>query len=377
MLRSFLPVGQGAFYLESFDFDDYKCNIVFDCGSSTRQGIIEQLINREFASGETIDAIFLSHLDEDHINGLPYLLDRCKVKNLFFPLITDADKVYMQLNALLANEKNSFLQRFIANPTSVVHTGEKESMTHLFAVFADGYEGEYNIESESNFMHYIPSGTDVAPILSGLQNKPWKLVPYNFKQKSRLVQLKNAVIRIFGCDNDSVDDTIRKLLQDYPQDEQSIKEAYKAVSGSFNINSMTLFSGIVDHNVKQNLLASNKCCCYCDCLGEKESGCLYLGDYDASSRLRWDALKEAYNEYWGYIGCIQIPHHGSTYNYNKEIADIHAFNVISAGSKSKYHPSRSVLLDLFNSSCTAFVVTEEENSRVDLAVNLFYGKFKY
>ena len=36
MIRSFLPVGQGAFYCEQFmwNFETERINIVYDCGSS-------------------------------------------------------------------------------------------------------------------------------------------------------------------------------------------------------------------------------------------------------------------------------------------------------------------------------------------------------
>lgn len=42
MFRSFLPVGQGAFYVERF-FDaneQSKYNVVYDCGSSTSLNIV-------------------------------------------------------------------------------------------------------------------------------------------------------------------------------------------------------------------------------------------------------------------------------------------------------------------------------------------------
>ena len=39
MIRSFLPVGQGAFYCEQFmwNFETERINIVYDCGSSTNR----------------------------------------------------------------------------------------------------------------------------------------------------------------------------------------------------------------------------------------------------------------------------------------------------------------------------------------------------
>ena len=92
VLRSFLPVGQGAFYLEQFRIGDEKINIIYDCGSSTSFEILRKRITENLSSGSSIHAVFISHFDEDHINGLPYLLSNYKVKNLFLPLITENER---------------------------------------------------------------------------------------------------------------------------------------------------------------------------------------------------------------------------------------------------------------------------------------------
>lgn len=84
VIRSFLPVGQGAFYLEQFMFNEEKINIIYDCGSNTDCKLVEGQIRDNFEEGAKIHAVFLSHLDADHINGLPYLLKRCNVKKCFF-----------------------------------------------------------------------------------------------------------------------------------------------------------------------------------------------------------------------------------------------------------------------------------------------------
>ena len=55
MIRSFLPVGQGAFYCEQF-MDDLKrewVNVVYDCGSSTNVKLVEEQIKNNFESERT------------------------------------------------------------------------------------------------------------------------------------------------------------------------------------------------------------------------------------------------------------------------------------------------------------------------------------
>lgn len=97
MIRSFLPVGQGAFYCEQF-MDDLKrewVNVVYDCGSSTNVKLVEEQIKNNFEKDEIIHAVFISHLDEDHINGIPFLLKYCNVNKIFFPLLTESDAKYI------------------------------------------------------------------------------------------------------------------------------------------------------------------------------------------------------------------------------------------------------------------------------------------
>ena len=97
-----------------------------------------------------------------------------------------------------------------------------------------------------------------------------------------------------------------------------------------------------------------------------------MGDYDASGTQKWKELRDAYNEYWGYIGCVQIPHHGSHHNYNSKIAELNAINVISAGYENSYrHPHSSVIKDLMLNDCVVHIVTENIGSQVDLKVNLY------
>lgn len=90
MVRSFLPIGQGACYLERFHVCDDKGNnitVLYDCGSMKSLQLLEDCLSNNLNDGSTIHAAFISHFDEDHVNGLPYLLRNYRVKHLFIPLI--------------------------------------------------------------------------------------------------------------------------------------------------------------------------------------------------------------------------------------------------------------------------------------------------
>lgn len=369
MLRSFLPVGQGAFYRETFNLKDGRHTIIYDCGSLTDQSIVKQQIRDEFKSGEVIDAVFISHLDEDHINGLPVLLQHCQVKNLFFPLVTTEDKVYLKLKALLSVDKKSFLYSFIENPYNAINSLGVYDVPRLNQVGTVDGENWNGVDAR-----YISSGENVVNKLDSVLDKKidWELIPFNFRQKKRIDEFKKAIADIFGCSTELIEKKVEDIIDNYPKDKDQIKEAYKQVRGTFNTNSMTLFSGTKNSRIRQHYAIPKRYFCACRCQTFTENGCLYMGDYDASGTQKWKDLKEAYNQYWEYIGCIQIPHHGSHHNYNGKIAELNVINVISAGYKNRYrHPNSSVIKDLILNDCVVHIVTENIGSQVDLKVDLF------
>lgn len=369
MLRSFLPVGQGAFYRETFNLKEGMHTIVYDCGSLTDLSIVERQIKHEFKRRETVDAVFISHFDEDHINGLPFLLKHCNVKNLFFPLVTTKDKAYLKLKLLLSADKESFLYKFIDNPQDAIDGLDVDNNVNLLSVGVK--ENEY---VNNNNVGIISSGTNVVDLLGfDLKGKfAWDMIPFNFRQGERIDELKKAVAKIFHCGKDKTEDKIEELINNYPKDKDKIKEMYKQVKGTFNTNSMTLFSGTKNSCIGQYYAISKRYFCACYYQFSTENGCLYMGDYDASGTQKWKNLRDAYNEYWEYIGCVQIPHHGSRQSYNNAIAELNAINIISAGCKNSYrHPHSFVIKDLVMNNCLIHIVTENIGSQVDLKVDVF------
>lgn len=86
--RILSPVGLGGFDIEHID----GTTIVFDCGSRPKQ-IIENCIlhYRDYLDSmgvnTIIDYLFLSHFDQDHINGLNVLSQYFTIKNIIVPYI--------------------------------------------------------------------------------------------------------------------------------------------------------------------------------------------------------------------------------------------------------------------------------------------------
>lgn len=169
MIRSFLPVGQGAFYLESFErYKEQPINIVYDCGSLSGEHIVKAEIRNNFQEKETINAVFISHLHRDHINGLPYLLQYCNVKNIFLPLITEENRKWLLFKDLVESSSLSpvatdFVRKFLKDPYLAISEITQTSPV-IYYIYQ---ENQTQIEQIDDFlfnnnMRHLRSGQNVA-----------------------------------------------------------------------------------------------------------------------------------------------------------------------------------------------------------------------
>lgn len=388
MLRNFLPVGQGAFYLERFETKGERINVVYDCGSLTNVKIVEKEIRSNFSKGEKIEIVFISHVDQDHINGLEYLLKYCKVRNIVFPYTNREGKIALTVDYFCNNNNPSyddFTCEFINNPYNALRRYDSDARLWVVSDEYDNNESndrDYYIENEE--FKIIRSGENLVEYLIDnriISKIEWEYIPFNFREDNRKKQFFDELdnnLRDMGLSLDQIG--IYNILKQWtkPNIQKAIIDAYKKVKGSLNTNSMVLFSGIRDNNIHQwriNPYDSFYYCCHkcIDCYDcyLRKNGCLYTGDYEADGKFKWSELKNAYSRYWEYIGCVQIPHHGSYRNYNQEFALMNAYFVISAGFKNKWrHPSGSVIKDLLSKNKYPLIVTEHHNSEVILKVDI-------
>lgn len=190
--RIFHPVGQGAFYTESFeDKQDSKYQprmVVYDCGSEQDKKLNAYLESYfpEKSSQQVIDAVFISHLHNDHINGLPNLLKLTKVKKIFLPLFTPSKIV----EAFLFNKAfYSISESKNANDTILMLLRGGTKYPQLIEI--EEFNGDtitngelYNIDDEQNSIHKIAAGTKITlglndKICSQPSNPIWVYIPFN------------------------------------------------------------------------------------------------------------------------------------------------------------------------------------------------------
>lgn len=384
MQREILPVGQGAFCLERF-FNRFEAvpegedrvNVVCDCGSSSGHDLLRKQIDISFRYGETIHALFLSHFDEDHVNGLEYLLRHNRVEHIFFPLLTSEDKALLRLQHRLSNAhaasagEYSFWLRFALNPFDAIREIRLEYSPMLHPVRSQEEDSPYEPDQQE-FTAPVSSGFDVFDIVCGsvksthpIRRTQWQYIPFHFRDKARRELLKQALREEFGtCDPEK----LLKLLNAGLLHRKEIKAVYQKIPGSLNTNSMTLFSGERSDHLMQAFTCERP---YENCCGyfEAKSGALYMGDYDAYGAQKWQQLQNAYRDVLPYIGCLQVPHHGSKHNFNPGLLDLEDCRLyfISAGLHNRYkHPSGGVVKDILFSGKCLRIVSERPDSKITM-----------
>ena len=349
MTRTFHPIGQGAFYSEEFYNSEKGCifRAVYDCGSLKYCGLqrnsdgtplkrkdIEERVVQAFPDGHGVDILFVSHLDDDHVNLIPCLKpfkDR-QIRRVILPLLS-AEERYMLTGYHLSRSRwgkisdalNSIINNpedYFGNDTKVTFVRPADEERSLMGNEVDDEGvGVDDLQREVPSLTKISIGNNLPD--SGRMLR-WLLIPYNHKPE-RYSDLKNKLENAFGAGfqiaNLKDPDFVIKNLKD-------LRRCYKALSDGINRNSMALYSGPLDDTCLSSIGDVVGCDIwgrYCPCdqfaeywldrvLRHEQSsvfhgspGCLYTGDVSLD-----DAdLTRVFGRYVKNIGMVQLPHHGS------------------------------------------------------------------
>ncbi|RXZ70185.1 MBL fold metallo-hydrolase [Fusobacterium necrophorum] len=367
MIRTFVGVGQGNFYVEKFS--EKNITVIYDCGSLNKEELIKK-IDKTLSQDKTIDLLFVSHFHQDHINGIPYLLENYNIKTIVLPFLTPENKKIMEMTYLIELESKGPIEKntimndevycFINNPDKFILEKNKKKNQNI-----KERERKYTISiyyvlddiSKKQNENYIVGGTDFSNILK-LNRIDWHYIPFNFRDEDLIIDLQKRILGVFedfySCD------LIELAL------EERKKEVWKAIGKIYkdtikrtevNTNSMVIFSGPTQQGwigewgggIEILLLREVLHEMVCK-LGDLKVGCLYTGDYNANKNEGFKKLEKFFGKYWNEIGYFQIPHHGSDHNFSKDFLRGDIFYIISClQEKNPYgHPGKNLQNGLSN-----------------------------
>lgn len=328
--RCFFDVGDALFAVEQINGH----NFVYDCGGQ-KMSLVENAIKKAFKKGDEIEAVFISHYDADHINGIFFLLNHCNVKRLILPMMTNAIKLIL---LILQNYKGG-LDEFIIDPEEYVR---KISQKTKVIFVNENIEHPFDSENVRDISfdelsqlpqnrNWIKSGTRITDnTLLFWVYIPMCIVTLTNKQEVDFIAKLHDLLglpvptgkvdvkqfwkdhKLYGGGRDKTSDKVHIL--------NKIKTAIQAIipdldDKGINAASQTLYSGPCCHSKPIRI------------------GCLYMGDFDAKEN--WDKLKPVYENYQKNVRIVQVPHHGSENSFTDEIIGVNTLAVVSVNLKSK------------------------------------------
>lgn len=388
MIRTFHSIGQGAFYTEEFD----NFTFVYDCGTATvgvdahgkstnSKARINTYVMDYFESGKIINFLFISHFHRDHINGLEYLLSKYTVKRIFIPQYDIYERVIELFNT--SNEGdyekidiNLFDNKLILDPIETIKSISIDTeVTLVRHDYGDSIIEDDISDYEVSPDNYLNSGELLS---SPIPN--WIFIPINYKDKLRSHEFSEKLKKL-NIEFRNTDDFV-KAWGDKDK-RNNIISIFNRLSGKANENSMVVYSGSSINNylfsdinhisltgkeIEESRINFHK-----NILGMNESGCIYFGDFEARNEYALELVKQRLGEYYDSACTIQIPHHGSCYNYTKKIykkEPVYVYSVISYGTKNTYgHPSSFTTESILNNNGILLEVTENPSSRLHFVID--------
>lgn len=367
--RIFHPVGQGAFYSEHFEDNNYSFNIVYDCGVLKAITHGEKVVSQAFTKDDEIDILFISHLDYDHISLVKKLKDTVKrIKRVILPLVVDKNYILSFYKAINNGSMYNDVIKLIRNPEE--YFGESTKITFVNPVeegqpIHESYEPT-NVERIGN---RINSGTAIR-----FNHPDWIFIPFNHKFKERRNRLEDKLNKA-GLSTADIDDSNVALGNLTDEKKRKIlKKIYDKVDGNINENSMFLYSGPSANTTNNGFSYRLVCSCYRDCCSdcfhnchnyrhiqfiiEDRPACIYCGDGDLN---KVDILREI-RALKKNVGTFQIPHHGSIKSFNKDKIKGNCICPISVGNNNYGHPSSRVIADILGEDSVPIIVSDDKFS---------------
>lgn len=363
IIRTIHPVGQGGFYTETLESDSGKHTVVYDCGGSSKKSMEEYLkkyVNKDSSGNKMeIDAVFISHLHADHVNGLEYLLNNANVHFLILPQLTEEMKwealVYNRCHHPDGGAVNQFILGLYGDngynfDARIVQVNPAEPETQ---VSIEGDRRRFEVTSFLHNKNEIHSGAQLG-IVDG-----WMYIPYNPPVKNRRKDLCTEIKAGLGLSDDFTFMELPAILKNKKTVERC-RSIYESCFGkNHNSYSMTLFSGTWD---PERFLILPK---YRHRLPIKyrfhSPNCLYTGDFEPNPFIV--DLIRFYQPLWETICYIQVPHHGSRENYHPSLYEFAERGFISVGETNRYHhPNIDTLIQIHDDGCYPVVVTENLNT---------------
>lgn len=334
-------VGQGDSFLIQHSDCTKRPPLLVDTGCANKS-VYKKILSKGISIDDALD-VMITHSHSDHMNGLPDILNKYTVKNLFIPYYLPE---MLQITKILGRKFKKF----------PVHILDK--MKHFNTILLNAGDYVYGSNNNNDFKVLYPQSE-----LDGV---------FGYLHPTSDTQLSNVITRLneLGLEV-SLDDILAYYPEFYPQDSQQeyVIQAREFIRRVFASMSMFVFHSTAKNiipKIRKHLeLISNHTSIVFRCHSKSQDNenivWLFTGDADIDSFMNiyargpWDLHN---------IDMLKVPHHGSRENLNSFVLNLinPSYAVISHDNKSKNsfdgHPNDSVIKALERENISVFYTND-------------------
>lgn len=366
------PVGQGGMMSGMLQISGGKLHWVYDCGSNQRESR-----NREIARVArqgSVDMLFLSHLDSDHVDGIDRLLTSTSVKEVILPYLNDIDRLVAAARDISAGQLTGNFTNMLSDMEGWFRERGVETITFI-RPRSDGDEGprpdfpakggeggpegpikpqwitseseqaEQSLENGQSFIERTFQTSAFALTIAASGSLDWIFSPYAHRPTDeQLRAFRTKLISHFGASNQP--QAVLKAILFSDSERKKLKECYDEIWSDHNLVSMALYAGpFTDAKpwTHARLRSRNRHCLY---FGKsQEVGWLLTGDAHLDVEIRRLNFLNHYGSLLDRVQVFGLPHHGSKHNFHPKLLQPMpnlSHCVAAAGPNSHGHPGEAV-----------------------------------
>jgi len=418
-LRRQHAVGQGAFHSGAILSGGRRFNYVYDCGSQNTSALKQCIANyRSVNPARRIDALVVSHLDADHVNGLDALLSEFTVVDVFLPYLTPLKRALLALIDSASGTRNAGLHDLFLDPVRWFNdrgvkrvcmiTGRNEQDDRgnegTPPQGVDAVRPSAKNERESNSLTLDVPGmrpsreggpgsfevADSVPlgVLDARGRAIWQF--RTFVQVAPVCSLAfwNLVSRALQSSYDGnvlSRGCVHKLARALgtPKGRATLRGCYRSVMANLNRTSLMWYSGPVGKTRRWLVRTRGTSWtpyppsrrCYSAARHSAAVGWLGTGDAELRAVRHLTALRQHFASVWQEVGSLALPHHGSSRNFAAGLLppNARAF-FISAGNRNRYHhPGTGVVAETARRGVTLVTTEGPRTEALEFGCAAFSG----
>lgn len=426
-------VGQGCFHLQTLEFSGedtakFTYRFVYDCGGSTFQKpkTLDWCIAHATAGAPPlqIDAVYLSHFEDDHVNGVEELCKNANVSRIYAPHIDMNSAVHIIAQQLTAGATwTTSYQQFASSLLAIAGGGDVFGVPVIRIGGGENPPAGPEFPNDNDFPRELGDAEQVVNVVApnrsvvshsvripvvasqrqsngnGVQHRVvWEMVHWYYGSDDQLtlkilqeIALINgySVDCLPGLQTNAFNAEVEATLQWMKDNRAQIAKAYVAamaahnavraamvppqpdIPDNHNVASLCLYSGPI--RSRAYLQNSNS---WADRWFHIKNGAYWLGRKGGSWIATGDAMlgiADVWNQFIGHFGVgrinacstVLIPHHGAdaatSHNFTDQLIRKGQNCVISAGAKNSYqHPHRNVVQAILKKPAALQLVTETD-----------------